>query len=93
MSLLDNPSAMSRAISSCRGLSCTHRSLEEYFARGLAAMIGDVFFVSVPCTLCSCPHFVQPVQQEQVLIMPHAHLIAEVLHSFGPFLDIAIVFG
>jgi hypothetical protein len=56
-------------------------------------MIGGVFCVSIPCPLCSCPHFVHSIQQEQVLIMPHAHLIPEALHGFGPFSDMAIVFG
>lgn len=56
-------------------------------------MIGDVFFVSVSCPLGPCPRFVHPVQQEQVLIMPHARLIPEALYGFGPFMDMAIVFG
>ena len=56
-------------------------------------MIGDVFYIRVPCPLRCCPRFVHPVQQEQVLIMPHAHLIPEALHGFGPFSDMAIVFG
>ena len=56
-------------------------------------MIANVFYIRVPCPLRCCPCFVHPVQQEQVLIMPHAHLIPEALHGFGPFLDIAIVFG
>ena len=56
-------------------------------------MIGDVFYIRVPCPLRCCPCFVHPVQQEQVLIMPHAHLIPEALHGFGPFLHAAIVFG
>ena len=50
MSPLDNPSAMSRAISSCRGVS-TRPSGEERLAGGLAAMIGDVSCVSIPCPL------------------------------------------
>jgi hypothetical protein len=92
MSPLDNPSAMSRAISSCRGVS-TRPSGEERLAGGLAAMIGDVFCVSVPCPLCYCSCFVHPVQQDQVLIVPHARLIPEVLYGAGQFLDTAIVFG
>jgi hypothetical protein len=56
-------------------------------------MIGDGFYIRVPCPLRCCARFVHPVQQEQVLIMPHAHLIPEVLHGFGPFLDMAIVFA
>jgi hypothetical protein len=61
MSPLDNPSGISRAISSCRGLSCTRRSGEEYFVGELAAMIVDVSYISIPCPLRSCPHFVHSI--------------------------------
>lgn len=56
-------------------------------------MFAHVFYVSIPCALRCCAHFVHSIQQAKVLAVPRPILVAEALYGAGPLLHTAIVFG